>query len=71
VARWLLAIQQYDIKSCHIKGAHNVLADVLSRNPSDLRVAEKRQLTQPRTIMTHAMKLKYKYDDNVHFKLHD
>ena len=51
VARWLQAIQQYDIEICHIKGANNVLADILSRYPSELSVAETRELSRPGTIM--------------------
>ena len=40
VARWLLAIQQYDIEICHITGANNVLADILIQYLSELSVAE-------------------------------
>ena len=58
VARWLLAIQQYDIEICHIKGANNVLADILSRYPSELSAAEARGLTRPGTIRVHAINLK-------------
>ena len=58
VARWLLAIQQYDIEICHIKGANNVLADILSRYPSEFSVAETRELSRPGTIMVHAIDLK-------------
>jgi len=54
----LLAIQQYDIEICHIKGASNVLADILSRYPSELSVAEARELSRPGTIMVHAIDLK-------------
>jgi hypothetical protein len=58
VARWLLSIQQYDIEIHHIKGTNNVLADILSRHPSELRAAETRDLTKPGTIMVHAVDLK-------------
>jgi len=58
VARWLLAIQQYDTEICNIKGANNVLADILSRYPSELSVAETRELSRPGTIMVHAIDLK-------------
>ena len=58
VARWLLAIQQYDIEICHIKGANNVLADILSRYPSEFSIAETRELSRPGTIMVHAIDLK-------------
>jgi hypothetical protein len=54
----LLAIQQYDIEICHIKGANNVLADILSRYPSELSVAETREMSMPGTIMVHAIDLK-------------
>jgi len=43
---------------CHIKGANNVLADILSRYPSELSVAEPRELSRPETIMVHAIDLK-------------
>jgi len=58
VARWLLAIQKYDIEICHIKGANNVLADILSRYPSELNVAEAQNLSRPGTIRVHAIDLK-------------
>jgi len=58
VARWLLAIQLYDIEICHIKGANNVLADILSRYPSELSEAETRELSKPGTIMVRAIGLK-------------
>jgi len=54
----LLAIQQYNIEICHIKGANNVLADILSRYPSELSVAETRELSRPGTIMVYAIDLK-------------
>jgi hypothetical protein len=52
----MLAIQQY-IEICHIKGDNNVLADILSRNPSELSVAETRELRRPGTIMLHAINM--------------
>ena len=55
VARWLLAIQEFDIEICHIKGANNVLADILSRHPSELSVAETRELSRHGTIMVQYM----------------
>jgi ribonuclease HI len=58
VARWMLAIQQYDVEISHIKGTNNVLADVLSRNPSGLSQEETRELRRPDTIMVHAVNLK-------------
>ena len=63
VARWLLSIQQYDIEIHHIKGTNNVLADILSRHPSEVSAAETRDLTRPGTIMVHAVDLKI--DNNV------
>jgi hypothetical protein len=58
VARWLLAIQQYDIEICHVEGANNVLADIWNRYSSVLSVAETRDLTRPGTIMVHVIDLK-------------
>ena len=54
----MLAIQQYDIAICHIKGANNVLADILNRYPSELSVAEIRELSRPGTIIVHTIDLK-------------
>jgi len=34
VARWMVNLQQYDIELRHVKGAHNHLADIISRNPA-------------------------------------
>jgi len=58
VARWLLVIQQFDIEMCHIKGANNVLTDILSRYPSEVSVAETRDMSRPGTIRVHAIDLK-------------
>ena len=58
VTRWPLAIQQYDIEICHIKGANNVLDDILGRYQSELSVAEPRDLSRPGTIMVHAIDFK-------------
>jgi hypothetical protein len=63
VARWMLAIQQYDVEISHIKGTNNVLADVLSRNPSGLSQDETRKLRRPDTIMVHA--INWKVDNKV------
>jgi len=61
VARWQLAIHQYDIEICHIKGGNIVLADILSRYPSELSVVKTRDLSRPGTIMVHAIDLKFDY----------
>jgi len=37
VARWVIELQQYDIKMHHITCTSNYLADVLSRNPAGLK----------------------------------
>jgi len=58
VARWLLAIQQYDVEIFHIKGANNVLADILSRYPRELSVAEIKELSKSGTIIVHEIDLK-------------
>src|SRR5207302_4438228 len=34
--RWLLYIQEYDFEIKHCKGKENVVADVLSRHPTDI-----------------------------------
>ena len=40
VARYMVNLQQYDIKIRHVKGAHNHLADIISRNPAGLNATE-------------------------------
>lgn len=35
IARWLMSIQEYDFDIIHCKGRENIVADVLSRNPTD------------------------------------
>lgn len=35
ITRWLLQIQQFDFKIEYIRGAENIVADILSRYPSD------------------------------------
>jgi hypothetical protein len=40
----MLAIQHYDVETCHIKGTNNVLADILNRNQSGLSEAESSDL---------------------------
>ena len=55
VARWMVNLQQYDIELRHVKGAHNHLADIISRNPAGLNAIEIRNLTKPNTIMVNAI----------------
>jgi hypothetical protein len=49
-ARWLIAIQEYDIVMQHIKEVENHLADVLSRNAAGLGVDEIHALSRPNNI---------------------
>jgi len=53
----MVKLQQYDIEFRHVKGAHNRLADKISRNPAGLNAAEIRKLTKPNTIMVNAINL--------------
>jgi hypothetical protein len=57
VARWVIELQQYDLKICHITGSRNFLADVLSRNPAGLTKNELRDLRQPASLIVHAIHL--------------
>jgi translation initiation factor 2 beta subunit (eIF-2beta)/eIF-5 len=57
VARWSIAIQEYDLEIQHIKGAENHLADVLSRNPTGLDSNEIQELSKPNTIMINRIEL--------------
>ena len=57
VARWMVNLQQYNIELRHVKGAHNYLADIISRNPAGLNVTEIRNLTKRNTIMVNAINL--------------
>jgi hypothetical protein len=57
VARWVIELQQYDLKIIHIAGSRNYLADVLSRNPAGLTKDELRDLRQPASLIVHAIHL--------------
>jgi hypothetical protein len=57
VARWLIAIQEYDLEIRHIKGVENHLADVLSRNPAELDYGEIQELSNPNTIRINRIEL--------------
>jgi len=57
VARWVIELQQYDLKICHITGSRNFLADVLSRNPAGLTKDEIRYLRQTASPVVHAIHL--------------
>jgi len=39
-ARWMVNLQQSDIELRHVKGAHNYLADINSRNPAGLNARD-------------------------------
>jgi hypothetical protein len=55
VARWVIELQQYDLKICHITGSRNFLVDGLNRNPAGLRKDELLDLRQPAILMVHAI----------------
>jgi hypothetical protein len=57
VARWLITIQEYDIKLQHIKGVDNHLADTLSRNPTGLKTEEIQDLYKPNAILIYKIDL--------------
>jgi len=57
VARWMVNLQQCDIELRHVKGAHNHLADIISRNPAGLNATEIRNLTKSNAIMVNAINL--------------
>jgi hypothetical protein len=57
VARWLIAIQEYDIEIKHIKGTDNYLADILSRNPAGLITTEIQKLSKPNSIFVNKINL--------------
>jgi hypothetical protein len=51
VARWLIAIEEYDIEIRHVKGTENNLVDVLSRNPAGLGTSDIENLSKPNGIL--------------------
>jgi len=51
VARWILNIQENDIKIKHINGVQNNLADSLSRNPTGMTDEEIRNLTRKDQVL--------------------
>ena len=57
VARWLIAIQEYDILVKHIKGTDNYLADILRRNPAGLSTTEIQKLSKPNSIFVNKINL--------------
>jgi ABC-type bacteriocin/lantibiotic exporter with double-glycine peptidase domain len=57
VARWMVRLQQYNIELQYVKGAHNHLADIISRNPAGLSDTEVRNLTRPSAIRVNAINL--------------
>ena len=57
VARWILNIQEYDIKIKYIKGVQNHFADILSRNPTGLTDEEITNLTRPDQILVYSFQL--------------
>jgi hypothetical protein len=57
MARWIMALQGYDIEIAHISGTENYFADSLSRNPAGLTPEQISSLTKPRELLIAALKL--------------
>jgi hypothetical protein len=47
VTRWVLQLQEFDLKIVQISGASNHFADILSHNPTGLSQEERDQLLRP------------------------
>jgi len=47
ISRWILQLQEYDLHVKHIRGARNVLADTIYRNPAGMSEKEINGLTRP------------------------
>jgi hypothetical protein len=57
ISRWILQLQEYDLRVKHISGAKNFFADTISRNPAGMSQKEINQLSRPRGIVVSAVDL--------------
>jgi hypothetical protein len=57
ISRWILHLQEYDLRVRHISGAKNFLADTITRNPAGISQKEFNRLSQPQGIVVSAVNL--------------
>jgi hypothetical protein len=50
ITRWVIQLQEFDLKIVHIRGANNHFADVLSRNPIGLNQESRDQILRPNEV---------------------
>ncbi|XP_033608779.1 nucleoporin nup211-like [Cryptotermes secundus] len=50
VTRWVMQLQEYELKIVHIKGSDNFFADMLSRNPIGLSQVSRDQVLKPKEL---------------------
>lgn len=55
LTRWILAIQEYDFDIQHCKGKENIVADILSQNPTEISGQE--NMYNNEEIVIHEIKL--------------
>jgi hypothetical protein len=53
ISRWVLQLQECDLRVKHISGAWNFLADTIFRNPAGMSEKEINGLTRPRGIVIY------------------
>jgi hypothetical protein len=57
VTRWIMQLQEYDLKIEHISGTHNHFADILSRNPIGLSQESRDQALKPHEVNVRKVNL--------------
>jgi hypothetical protein len=57
VTRWVMQLQEFDLKIVHISGANNHFADVLSRNPIGLSQESRDQVLKPNEVYVRKVNL--------------
>jgi hypothetical protein len=57
VARWLIAIEEYDIEIEHVKGTESNLVDVFTRHPAGLSTSDIQNLSKPNSILVSKIDL--------------
>ena len=53
ISRWILQLQEYDLRVKHISCTRNFLAGTMSRNPAGMSEKEIIRLTRPRGIVVY------------------